>query len=98
MGMYVSMLLSLFIPPSPSPSPHPVSIICKIDASGNLLSDSANSNWDSLKVGWDGRWEGGSRGRHVCIPRADSCCRVAERNTVLQSNYPSMENRFLKWV
>ena len=23
-------------------------------------------------VGWGGRWEGGSKGRDVCIPMADS--------------------------
>ena len=24
-------------------------------------------------VGWGGRWEGGLRGRGICIPMADSC-------------------------
>ena len=24
-------------------------------------------------VGWGGRWMGGSRGRGVCIPMAESC-------------------------
>ena len=24
-------------------------------------------------VGWGGRWEGGSKGRGICIPVADSC-------------------------
>ena len=24
-------------------------------------------------VGWGGRWEGGSEGRDICIPVADSC-------------------------
>ena len=24
-------------------------------------------------VGWGGKWEGGSRGRGICIPMADSC-------------------------
>ena len=24
-------------------------------------------------MGWGGRWEGGSRGRVICIPMADSC-------------------------
>ena len=24
-------------------------------------------------VGWGGRWKGGSKGRDICIPVADSC-------------------------
>ena len=24
-------------------------------------------------VGWGGGWEGGSKGRDICIPMADSC-------------------------
>ena len=24
-------------------------------------------------VGWGGRWKGGSKGGHLCIPMADSC-------------------------
>ena len=24
-------------------------------------------------VGWGGRWEGGSKGRDICIPMANSC-------------------------
>ena len=52
---------------------------------------------DSLK-GWGG--EGGRRKVQeegdVCIPMADSCCYMAETNTVLQSNYPLIKNNFLK--
>ena len=34
--------------------------------------------------GWDGGlWEGGSRGRNICILTADSHCCTAETNTPL---------------
>ena len=36
--------------------------------------------------GWDGGWEGGSRGRgygDICIRIADSFCSTAETNTTL---------------
>ena len=40
--------------------------ICKIEANGNLLNGSGNSNRGSVSsqgVGWGGRWEGGSKRR-----------------------------------
>ena len=39
--------------------------ICKIEANGNLLNGSGNSNRGSVSsqgVGWEVRWEGGSTG------------------------------------
>ena len=29
--------------------------------------------YQSRRVGWGGRWEGGSKGRDICIPMTDSC-------------------------
>ena len=52
---------------------------------------------DNLE-GWDGVGEGrevqegGDRG----IPMADSCWRMAETNTTLQSNYPPIRNKQIK--
>ena len=40
--------------------------ICRIEANGNLLNGSGNSNRGSVSsqgVGWGGRWEGDSKGR-----------------------------------
>ena len=47
--------------------------------------------------GWDGvgggRWEGVSGGRgHMYT--YDSCCCVAETNTILLSNYPPIKNKY----
>ena len=34
--------------------------------------------------GWEaGGWEGGSRGRDICIHIVDSCCCTTETNTIL---------------
>ena len=56
-----------------------------------------SSNWvicDNLE-GWGG--VGGGReiqeGGDVCIPMTDSCCCMAETNTILYSNYPSIKNK-----
>ena len=53
----------------------------------NLLCDSGSSDRCSLTTwrGWD-EVEGGrevQEGGDVCMPMADSCCCVAETNTVL---------------
>ena len=53
----------------------------------NLLYDAGSSNpvlCDYLEgVGQGGRWEGGSRGKtHIFITMADSCCYMAETNTI----------------
>ena len=34
-------------------------------------------------VGWGGRREGGSKGRDICIPMADSCLGLTENNKIL---------------
>ena len=47
--------------------------------------------------GWDG--VGGGRevqeGGDICIPVVDSCC-TAETNTILQSNFPPIKNKYSK--
>ena len=35
-------------------------------------------------------------GGNMCIPMADSCLFMAEINTTLQRNYPSIKNKFKK--
>ena len=40
--------------------------------------------WQPRKVGWAGRWGGGSEGGDICISVADSCWCMAETNTVEQ--------------
>ena len=52
---------------------------------GNLES------WDGVGGGREVQ-EGGDRG----IPMADSCWRMAETNTTLQSNYPPIRNKQIK--
>ena len=42
-----------------------------------------------------GKWEGGSRGKGRIL-KADSGCCMAEANTILQSSYPPIRNKFLK--
>ena len=37
----------------------------------------------SRGVGWGRRWEGGSKGRDIRIPMADSCRGVTENNNIL---------------
>ena len=37
-------------------------------------------------VGWGGRWEGGSKGRGICIQMADSCWGLTE-NSVKQLSF-----------
>ena len=34
-------------------------------------------------VRWGGRWEGGSKGRDICIPMADSCLGLTENSKIL---------------
>ena len=41
-------------------------------ANRNMLCGSGNSN-QARGMGWEGRWEGGSKGRGYMIPMADSC-------------------------
>ena len=40
-----------------------------------------------------GKWEGGSRGKGRIL-KADSGCCMAEANTILQSSYPPIRNKF----
>ena len=56
-------------------------------ASGNLLYDAGSSDLvlcDNLE-GWDGVGGGreGLEGGDICISLADSCCCLAETNTIL---------------
>ena len=56
-------------------------------ASGNLLYDAGSSDLvlcDNLE-GWDGVAGGreGLEGGDICISLADSCCCLAETNTIL---------------
>ena len=39
--------------------------------------------WLPRGVGWGERWEGGLRGRGLCIPVTDSCWSMAETSTIL---------------
>ena len=48
----------------------------KQTAGGNLLYDSGSANWCSVTtrgVGWEGRREGGSRGKQHIYTCGDSC-------------------------
>ena len=65
----------------------------EIDASANLLCGSGNSYGRSVQNlrGMGGGREVQDRG-NVCIPVADSCGGMAESNTVLSSNHPSIKN------
>ena len=36
------------------------------------------------------------KGGYMCILMADLCCREAETNTTLLSNYPQITNKFKK--
>ena len=67
---------------------------------GNLLCDAGSSNpvlSDKLE-GWNGVGSGKEvqDGGDMCVPVADSCSRMAETNTVLQSNYPPIKNKLIK--
>ena len=44
------------------------------------------------RVGWGGRWAGGSRGEDLYVRTADSLCCTAETNT----NYTPIKNKFEK--
>ena len=50
--------------------------------------------WQRRRLGWGGRWEGGSGGRGS-MDSYDSCCCVAESNTILLSNYPPIKNKYI---
>ena len=39
---------------------------------GKITKDNAKIHRIIRGVGWDGRWEGGSTEREICIPTADS--------------------------
>lgn len=47
-------------------------------------------------VGRSRRWEGASGKGDIHKPMADSCRRVAEADTILQSNYTPVKNCFKK--
>ena len=34
-------------------------------------------------------------GGDICVPMADSCWYMAETNTILQSNYPPIKNKYI---
>ena len=63
-------------------------IMCKIDSQWEFAAQ-----LKELKLGlhnnleaWEGRWEGGSRGRgyiYICMPMTDSCWRLEETKTIL---------------
>ena len=60
--------------------------ICKIDS--QLICCMAQETqvgvlYQSTGVGWGGRWEGGSKGRDICIPMADSHWGLTENNKIL---------------
>ena len=45
--------------------------------------------------GWDGVGDGREvqEGGDICTPMADSCCSMAETNTILESNYSPIKNK-----
>ena len=47
--------------------------------------------WDGVGSGREDQGEG-----DICIPMADSCCYIAETNTLLLSNYPPNKNKVFK--
>ena len=54
---------------------------------------------DNLE-GWDGLGNGKEvqQGGNTCVLTADSCCCMAEANTALQSNYPSIKNKLKRII
>ena len=67
---------------------------------GSLLYDAGSSNgalWQSRgsEMGWEvGGWF--NRNGTIYIAMADSCWCMAETDTILQSNYPPIKNKFKK--
>ena len=51
--------------------------ICKTDSQLGICCMAQETQtgvlYQSRGVGWGGRWEGGSKGRDICIPMGDSC-------------------------
>ena len=47
--------------------------------------------------GWEGvsGWREDQDGGDTCIPTADSCWWMAEANTILGSNFPSIKNEYV---
>ena len=63
-------------------------------ASGNLCMSQETQTgalYHHRGVGWGGRWEGGSKGGHICITMTDSYSGLTENNKILSSNYPSIK-------
>ena len=52
----------------------------------------ACSSCQPRAVGWEGEWEGVSRGRGICINMIDSSCCMVETNATLVSNYLPIKN------
>ena len=52
--------------------------------------------YQSRGVGWGWKWEGGSKGREYIYTYGWSCRGLTENNKMLQSNYPSIKNKFKK--
>ena len=53
--------------------------------------------WQPKRLGWGGRWEGGSRRLgHIYISMDDSCWCMAETFTILQNNYHPIKNKWLE--
>ena len=54
---------------------------------------------DNLE-GWDGLGSGKEvqQGGNTCVLTAGSCCCMAEANTALQSDYPSIKNKLKRII
>ena len=54
-----------------------------------LLSDDSLVGWDGVGSGREVQEEG-----DICIAMVDSCRCMAETNTILKSNHPSIKNKY----
>ena len=62
---------------------------CKIDSQWECCMSQGTQTgalYQPRGVGWRGRWEGGSKGRGICIHMADSCWGLTE-NSVKQLSF-----------
>ena len=60
--------------------------ICKIDTKWEFAVWHRGLNpalWDNTEGEWGGRWEGVQERGDICVFVADSCCCMAETNTIL---------------
>ena len=69
--------------------------ICQIDSQWDCACMTQGTQtgalWQSRRVGWGGRWEGGSGGRDMGVPMADFYWCLTENNKTLWSNCPSIK-------